>query len=387
MPLKSSSFQIQGKLLTVLMMLIIFAGLIIALRGELIETLIVFGIFSACVILSEKYKVMRQIAEVLSQNTKIIVVMAVVFAFLLPLLLQNSYVIHVATLAIITALVALGLNFQIGSAGMVNVAPAAFMGIGAYTSAIASVQFGLNPWVGTLLGTVMAALLGLAVGYPTLKTRGYYLALVTIALQVIFGLLIINTSWLGGANGISGVPGYKIFSLSFNQNFILGGINYTFKSYYLWFALLCLGICMWISYRLWNSRIGLAWNAIEQDQIVAATQGINVSYMKLLAFTIGGAFAGLAGALFGHFMNFVGVEDFSLEKSLVIICMVALGGMDNVLGVVLGAVFLTVLNEKLRAFADYGMFFYGIVLLIVLLSRPQGLLPKRLRKYHLPDNS
>ena len=114
-----------------------------------------------------------------------------------------------------------------------------------------------------------------------------------------------------------------------------------------------------------------------------ATQGVNLVHMKLLAFVLGGAFAGLAGAIYGHYLSFVSVDDFNMNKSLIILCMVALGGMDNALGVTLGAVILTLIDEKLRELADYGMLFYGIILVAVLLLRPQGILPRRMRKYQL----
>ena len=378
MHIRTSSKSITGSLITAIIMVIIFAGVFIALSGEMAELLIVFGIFALCAITSKRLSLLQKLAETLRNNISIAVVFSVIFAIILPLLLNNSYVIHTTVLAIIIAIAALGLNFQIGCTGMVNVAIAAFMGMGAYTSAVISVYYGLSPWLGIISGMITATLLAIIIGSPTLKTHGYYVALVTIALQFIFSRLVNSTKWLGGPNGIAGIPDIAIGALTFGQ--------YQ-KRFYLWLALLCLGVCIYIAYRLRNSRIGLAWNAIEQDQIVAVTQGINVAKMKLLAFAIGGAYAGLAGSLYAHFITFVSVDDFSMPKSLMLICMVALGGMDNVLGVVVGAVFLTVLNEKILDFADYGMFLYGVILLIVLLSRPQGLLPKTLRRYRMPKEN
>lgn len=375
--------SMRSQLLTIAIILTIYGGLLTAFRGTPATAISVIVMFVVIIIIAEKTKRLQDVYDIIGSHSKAAIVTALICAALLPLLLGNNYDIHVAVVAGIYALVALGLNFQLGSAGMVNVAPAAFMGIGAYTSAFFSVKLGISPWVGTIVAVFFSALFGLAVGYPTLKTRGYYLALVTIAVQVIFGLLIINTPWLGGPNGISGIPPYSLLGVSFGKELVIGNFRLPSQAFYLYLVLIALTLTIMISQRLWASRIGLAWNAIEEDQVVAATQGVNVAHMKLLAFTLGGAVAGVAGAMYGHYLNFVGVDDFGLAKSLVILCMVALGGMDNVVGVVFGAVVLTLVDEKLRELADYGMFFYGIILVAVLLIRPQGILPRRMRRYKL----
>lgn len=367
--------------LTAIVVIFIYASLVAAFRGTPLLALSIIVLFVAGIIFGEKIKRLEEVYKLLESNRKLATVMIIICLAILPILLENNYDIHVAVIAGINALVALSLNFQLGSAGMVNVAPAAFMGMGAYTSAFLSVKLGFDPWLATAMAIFSSALLGLIVGYPTLKTRGYYLALVTIAIQVIFTLLIINTPSLGGPNGISGIPSYEIGSISFGKELVVGNFHLSHQVYYLYLVTFALMFTVWIAGRLWNSRIGLAWNAIEQDEVVAATQGINVAYMKLLAFTLGGAFAGLAGAIYGHYSSFVGIDDFGMNKSLIILCMVALGGMDNVMGVVLGAVVLTLVDEKLRELADYGVFFYGIILIAVLLMRPQGILPRRMRKY------
>nr|WP_277998733.1 branched-chain amino acid ABC transporter permease [Moorella sulfitireducens] len=315
-------------------------------------------------------------------------VVAGIFALLLPLLVSgNNYLLHVVVMGGIYSIIALGLNFQLGSTGMVNFAPAAFYGTGAYTSAVLAVKFGISPWVGILCGLFMAALLGIVFGFPALKTRGYYLSLVTIALQVIFTLMIINTDWLGGPNGIPGIPGYEIFGFSFRRPLEILGMRLPYQTNYFYLVFLLLSLAALAASRLYNSRIGLAWNAIEQDEIVAATQGINLTKIKLLAFSIGAAFAGVAGALYAHYTSFIGNEDFDFNKSLVLICMVLLGGMDNVAGVILGSLLLTIIDEKLRDFADYRMLMYALILIIILIARPQGLLPKRNRKYQIKQDN
>lgn len=350
--------------------------------------LVVFLVIAALtvgVILLDKTGNLEAVYELTEEHGLGAAGVLVLFALVLPFLLRHSsYVMHIAVMGCLHAVVALGLNFQIGSAGMVNFAPAAFMGMGAYTSAILSVKFYFSPWVGTVVAIFSAAGLGLLIGYPTLKTRGYYLSLVTLALQTIFTLLIVNTRWLGGPNGIAGVTPYQVGRTSFGTDMVVGGLELPRQTYYLYLLFIGLGITAWISGRIYRSRVGLALNAVEQDEVVAASQGVNLARMKLLAFSLGAAFAGLAGAIYAHYVGFIGVEDFDFNKSLMLICMVILGGMDNVPGVALGAVLLTIVDEKLRDFAEYRMLVYGVVLMCVLLLRPQGILPKGVRKYRLP---
>ncbi len=362
--------------------------LYIALVSPLPITLLVLAIFLGLIVMGERSGGIEKIYAAMEEHKGEALVVAGIFALLLPLLVSgNNYLLHVVVMGGIYSIIALGLNFQLGSTGMVNFAPAAFYGTGAYTSAVLAVKFGISPWVGILCGLFMAALLGIVFGFPALKTRGYYLSLVTIALQVIFTLMIINTDWLGGPNGIPGIPGYEIFGFSFRRPLEILGMRLPYQTNYFYLVFLLLSLAALAASRLYNSRIGLAWNAIEQDEIVAATQGINLTKIKLLAFSIGAAFAGVAGALYAHYTSFIGNEDFDFNKSLVLICMVLLGGMDNVAGVILGSLLLTIIDEKLRDFADYRMLMYALILIIILIARPQGLLPKRNRKYQIKQDN
>ncbi|CEP69212.1 ABC transporter, permease [Moorella glycerini] len=362
--------------------------LYIALISSLAITLVILAIGLGLIIYGERTGGIEKIYGVMERHKGKALGIMVLFALVLPFLLSgNNYLLHVIVIGGIYSIIALGLNFQVGSTGMVNFAPAAFYGTGAYTSAVLAVKFGISPWLGMICGLFMAALLGVVFGFPALKTRGYYLSLVTIALQVIFTLMIINTSWLGGPNGIPGIPAYQLFGYSFRKPLEILGFQLPYQTNYFYLIFLLLGLVALAASRLYNSRIGLAWNAIEQDEIVAATQGINLTKIKLLAFSLGAAFAGVAGALYAHYTSFIGNEDFDFSKSLVLICMVLLGGMDNVVGVTLGAILLTIIDEKLRDFADYRMLMYALILIIILITRPQGLLPKRNRKYQIKQES
>ncbi|HYG58056.1 MAG TPA: branched-chain amino acid ABC transporter permease [Symbiobacteriaceae bacterium] len=296
---------------------------------------------------------------------------------------QSPYLIHIAVMAGLAGIVALGLNFQMGSTDMVNFACGAFFGMGAYTSALLATKMGVSPWLGIPAAIVATVLLAYVVGVATLKTKGYYLSLVTMALQLVFGLLLVNTDSVGGPNGIAAIPPYTIGSLSFRDSFWLFVYKLPYQALYFYLVAAMLLLGGWVASRLHLSRVGLAWNTIGEDEIAGNCQGINPARAKLIAFCAGGAFSGVAGALYAHYISFIGPEDFGFSKSLIIISSVILGGPDNVLGVVVGSVLLTLIDEKLGGFTDYRMLLYGLILLGVLLFRPEGLIPKRVRRYDL----
>ncbi len=332
----------------------------------------------------EKKGVIESAYTACIKGRKIFLLAMLVGAILLPLALSaRPYALHIGVLVCIYAILALGLNFQMGSADMVNFAPAAFFGIGAYTTGILTMNLGISPWFGVIIAAVVTCILGGLVGAPTLRTKGYYLSLVTMALQLIFSLVIVNIKAVGGPNGMAGLPGFAIGSFSLHQAHDFFGIRLPYQANYLYLALLLLAVLLFVAYRVNLSSKGLALNNIGQDEVVARCLGININKEKLFAFCIGGAFCGIAGAFYGHYMSFVGPDDYDFSKSLMIICMVILGGMDNPLGVTVGAFLLIGANEKLRDFADYQMLIYGLILMTALWLRPQGLIPKRVRNYEL----
>jgi len=331
---------------------------------------------------SERKGWMELAIKILEKNRAISALIFVLFILFLPFLAEgNNYTLHIMIMAGIFSIVALGLNFQIGGIGQINFATAAFYGIGAYTTAILSTKFGVSPWIGTLLALVSATLLGLIVGYPALKARGYYLSLVTMALQLMFTLLIVNIDWIGGPNGVPNIPSYEIFGYSLRSPLNLFGLQMPYQVNYLYLVYLLLALAIVFSSRIARSRIGIAWNAIDQDPVVASCQGVNLTSTQMLAFCLGAVFAGLAGGIYAHYTSFIGAENFDFSVSLIIICMVVLGGTDNVIGVVVGALFLTMLDEKLRDFANLRLLMYSLILIVILILRPKGLLPKRIRLY------
>ena len=337
---------------------------------------------------ADRKKVMNDIFDYCMKHKKVWAISFLIMVITLPLVLSsNAYHIHILIMACIYAMLALGLNFQMGSTNMVNFAMAVFFGTGAYSSALLAVKFGINPWISSLAGIIFALLIGFVIGIPTLKTKGYYLSLITLAMQTIFNQVIINTDAFGGPDGVAGVPAYTILGYSFRKSINILGLKLPYGLNYYYLAVVLVIIMAIVAVRMSNSRFGLGWNAVGEDESSAICQGINIPKFKLLSFCFGAAFAGAAGALYGHYISFIGPQDFDFMKSLIIICMVILGGMDSVPGVITGAVFLTLIDEKLREFSDVRMALYAGILLVTLLTRPEGMIPKRTRNYKFAFNN
>ena len=366
----------------ILINLFIFAVASTVLMLPYMGSLALLVVIILALLYFEKKGYINKIFSLFIRHKKIALLSAIVCILILPFVISgNRYVMHIAILCCIYGMVALGLNFQMGSTDMTNFASAVFFGIGAYTTAVVSVKYGMSAWLGLVLAILVAVIFGFIIGAPTLGTKGYYLSLVTMALQLIFTMMLVNIPYVGGANGISGLPGFSIAGYRFSQNIELLGMKFPFQLNYLYLVMIFLIICTYIAMRVNVSRIGLSLNNIAQDEVAANCFGINITKQKLLAFCLGAAFCGVAGAIYGQYMTFVGPDDYDFSKSLIIICMVILGGMDNPIGVLVGAFILTVTTEKLRDFAEYQMLIYGLILIIVLIARPSGLVPKRVRNY------
>jgi branched-chain amino acid transport system permease protein len=363
--------------------LIIFALIFAMLRGNYLFSLVCVFAVIVCLLTFDKIGIISKVYTLYIAHKKFAFITAVLCALAIPFLLaRHQYESHIAVMALIYAMVCLGLNFQMGSTNMVNFAPAAFMGIGAYSMAVVTVKWHASPWLGMLLGIALCAVAGLLIGLPTLRTKGYYLSLVTMALQLALTQLVKNISYLGGANGLTGVKPLDFAGLSLFKPYTIWGVKLVPHFFFLILCIIILILLLYIAMRIGLSRYGLSMNSIAQDEIAAGCFGVNVSQRKLFSFVIGGIFCGIGGALYASLTAFVGPNDFTFARSLVFICMVILGGMDNPMGVATGAFLLTVMTEKLRQFSDYAQLIYALVLAIVLIVRPAGLVPKRVRFYH-----
>jgi branched-chain amino acid transport system permease protein len=298
-----------------------------------------------------------------SINTSIVLATLVVALLLVPLFL-NDYYRDVLTLTGIYIVLALGLNIMVGQAGLLNLGYVAFYAVGAYTYAILSTTLGLSFWPGLIIGASMAAAFALLLGLPTLKLRGDYFAIVTLGLGEITRIVLNNwDSLTGGPNGISRIGRPMI------GRYVL---HTTLDFYYLIFFIALMSV--FAMHRLISSRIGRAWIAVREDEFAAEAMGINTFRLKLLAFVLGSAWAGMTGVFFAAKMAFISPESFTFFESVMILCMVVLGGMGSIPGIILGALLLITLPEVFRDFQDYRMLAFGIALVLMMIFRPQGLL-------------
>ncbi|MGA0034161.1 MAG: ABC transporter permease subunit [Burkholderiales bacterium] len=344
------------------------------------------------------------------RRTAIFMVCALLLAapFLIEAALGRSWV-RITDVALLFIMLALGLNIVVGFAGLLDLGYIAFFAVGAYCYALlASPQFGLHwPFLALLpLGAGVAAIFGILLGAPTLRLRGDYLAIVTLGFGEIIRVLLNNlnrpVNITNGPQGITLIDPLQIGGFSLAQTHTLFGLTFTPVHSYYFVFLACAILSVFISLRLENSRIGRAWVAIREDELAASAMGINTRNMKLLAFAMGATFGGVAGGLFASFQGFVSPESFHLIDSIMVLCMVVLGGMGNVAGVVIGAVLLTVLPEALRYIgplqqqwlgevfvdpADLRMLLFGLALVLMMLLRPSGILPARRRRGTKPSST
>jgi ABC-type branched-subunit amino acid transport system permease subunit len=335
------------------------------------------------ILILDRTGVMESLQASVARRKAIMLPLLAFMALIVPFSMPDAYVMHLCVLICIYSIINIGLDFQLGMTNMMNFATAAFCGVGAYTSALLTVRLHLPVLLAIPLGALNAGLFGLLIGIPTLRTRNYYLSLVTIAFQFIFVMFIDNMEWTGGPDGVRGISLLAFGKYSLNNPLHLFGRTLPYQASFYYLSIGLLAIAIWITTRLRNSRIGLTWNAIRADEIAATCQGINPANAKLTAFAAGAVFAGLAGAIYTHYVGFISPNNFSFNFSVELACMLIFGGLDNVTGIIVGTIILTVLPEKLREFSEYRMVIYGVVVLAMLAFRPQGLFPKRLRDYTL----
>lgn len=317
--------------------------------------------------------------------------------------------VRILDFTLLYIMLALGLNIVVGYAGLLDLGYIAFYAVGAYLYALlASPHFGLHLpfWVLLPLGAGVAGLFGILLGAPTLRLRGDYLAIVTLGFGEIIRIFLNNlnapVNITNGPQGVNLIDPVVIGGFSFSQPHALFGVSFPgiYSYYYLFLALTLLAI--FVSLRLQNSRIGRAWVAIREDEVAAEAMGINTRNIKLLAFAMGASFAGVSGGLFAGFQGFISPESFNLFESIIILCMIVLGGMGNIAGVILGAILITVFPEALRYLgalqnllfgrvfvdlADLRMLIFGLALVLIMIFRPAGLLPSVRRRREFGSDS
>jgi branched-chain amino acid transport system permease protein len=290
----------------------------------------------------------------------------------------NRYAQDVATNVLIYICLGLGLNVVVGLAGMLDLGYIAFYGVGAYTYALMNIHFGMSFWLCLPVAASLACIAGCIIGYPTLRMRGDYLAIVTLGFGEIVRIILNNWMTLtNGPNGILGVKAPSLYWPSFEGGFSIE-LLYLKKLHYLYYIALALAIITIIAVRNLNySRIGRAWESIREDETAAELMGVNTFLLKLLAYAMGALFAGLAGAFFCARMRFVSPESFTFLESAMVLSMVVLGGMGSIPGIILGAAALIVLPEVFREFETYRMLAFGLAMVVMMLFRPAGLIPAK----------
>ena len=307
--------------------------------------------------------------------------------------------VDVVTLALIYVMLGLGLNIVVGFAGLLVLGYAAFYAVGAYTYALLAQHYGLSFWLSLPVAGVLAALTGFLLGLPVLRLRGDYLAIVTLGFGEITRLLLNNLNVLtGGPDGIGNIPRPTLFGLEFGRRASEGnatfheffGIDYSGEHAVIFLYLLGLALVVLILFvinRLQRMPLGRAWEALREDEIACRSLGLNPTVIKLSALTLSAAFAGLAGAFFAARQGYINPESFTFIESAMVLAIVVLGGMGSQLGVMLAAIAITALPELAREFNEYRMLAFGLVMVLMMIWRPQGLVPATRPRLELPERA
>lgn len=298
--------------------------------------------------------------------------------------------IDLATLVLIYVMLGLGLNIVVGLAGLLDLGYVAFYAVGAYSYALLSMYYDVSFWVALPIAGLMAALFGFLLGFPVLRLRGDYLAIVTLGFGEIIRIFLLNaTSLTGGPNGIGGIDKPTLFGMEFGRRVKeegntlfheVMGISYdsSYKVIFLYLlAVILVVLTIFVIRRLVRMPVGRAWEALREDEIACRSLGMNRTAIKLSAFTIGAAFAGFAGCFFAARQGFISPESFTFIESAIILAIVVLGGMGSQMGVILAAIAMTVLPELAREFQEYRMLMFGLMMVLMMIWRPQGLLPSK----------
>ncbi len=321
----------------------------------------------------EGYKSFLQ--RVVSERRLSLPALAIVFgiAVIFPLV-SSTYQTNIMTTALMYVVLGLGLNIVVGQAGLLNLGYVAFYAAGAYTYALLYYHFGVGFWLALPLGAFAATILGILLALPVLRLQGDYLAIVTLGFGEITRLVLENWNEFSfGPSGISGIPRPGLFGIEMDMH------DATVYLYFL-MILLCI-ITIFVVNRLQDSRIGRALLALREDEIACQAMGINKTMVKLTAFALGSTWAGLVGVIFAAKTTFVNPASFTFLESAMILSIVVLGGTGSIIGIIIGALLLILLPEYLRAFSDYRMLLFGIIMVIMMIFRPQGIVTGARKTY------
>ncbi|MET4366686.1 branched-chain amino acid transport system permease protein [Bradyrhizobium sp. LB8.2] len=309
-----------------------------------------------------------------------------IFTLLVPVIFYDQrYILDLAILVLTYVMLGWGLNVVVGLAGLLDLGYVAFYAVGAYSYALLATNFGWSFWVCLPLAGILAAFWGVLLGFPVLRLRGDYLAIVTLAFGEIIRLVIINWQDLtGGPNGVSSIPRPSFFGIPLDNsdNGLAAklGIEYspTHRIVFLFYLILALALLTnWVTIRLRRLPIGRAWEALREDEVACRALGINTTTTKLTAFATGAMFGGFAGAFFATRQGFISPESFTFQESALVLAIVVLGGMGSQLGVALAALAMIGGIELFRGLENYRMLVFGMAMVLIMIWRPRGLIGHR----------
>ncbi len=312
----------------------------------------------------------------------------IALAFIYPLL-ADRYMIDVAITCLIYVCLGLGLNIVVGLCGLLDLGYIAFYAVGAYTYSLLNLTYGVSFWAALPIGMILGMLAGCLIGYPTLKMRGDYLAIVTLGFGEIVRLVLNNwDSLTAGPNGLFGMERPTLYYPGFSE----GGFSwlaYQLKSLpALYYLILAIAVFTIIGVRrLDNSRIGRAWIAIREDEVAAELSGVPTTWIKLLAYALGAAFASIAGAFFAAKLSYTNPNFFLFMESCIVLCIVVLGGVGSIPGIIIAGFVLIAVPEVFRGLESYRMLAFGAIMTIMMVLKPEGLIPasRRRRELHEKD--
>jgi ABC-type branched-subunit amino acid transport system permease subunit len=339
------------------------------------------GLALAAVLAAHRLRWLSPVSGSFAEHENALGGLAILAAFAVAAFFHdNHFVLLLLVTVLLYAVATLGLNIQLGYAGVLNFAGASFFGVGAYTAAVLNAHTAVPHLLVLVMGGGVAALIGSLLLLPVLRTRGHYAAVVTIAFALLLKTFLDVNDVLGGPQGLQ-VKGMEIFGWPFNDSFTILDVDLSFYLSYFVVSMALLAGAFVLVQRLQRSWIGLNLDALRLDETAAGCFGLDVARWKIVAFTLGNFLIGVAGALFGMVGGFVAPNNYTFADSLVLVSILLLGGIGNPWGLIIAAVIVVVVPEKLQTIQEYRFLLYAALVVAVLLVRPEGLLPRPVRRY------
>ncbi len=356
------------------------AALFLAVESQKAMLALLLGA-GALVVAIRQLKGLRPFLQAAAEHEETGALTGVVFALLICVLFRDDhFTVFLIGRVLLATLACLGLHLQFGSAGVANFAGAAFFGVGGYTAAVLSSHTHLPNLLALALGGAVSSLIGSLLLLPLLRTRGHYAALITIAFGLLFRTFAEVNDSLGGPQGLK-LQGFKLFGWQFNEELTIGPFHGSFYINYVIAAVALLALAFALVRRLDRSWLGLALDAVRLDETAASVFGLEIARWKIVAFTLGNFLIGAAGALSAFMVGFIAPNNFTFAESLTFVSIVLLGGIGNAWGVALAAFIVVVLPEKLQIIQEYRFLLFAALVIVILRYRPEGLVPRPLRRY------